>query len=276
VSIEVATAEDQAGNPAPIDVAALRQAARDQLSRAEIFARPEPDRGVAKGGVARVRIEVGLEEVRVEKKAAARAGIRLRIDVRPSGSTAPHWSEDVQAGSETTYDIASKTDRNVVFGKLASRTIQDLLVAYIDRQKVWLAASQDLHRILTSDAGELRLEAIRAVGERRIAGEGATLLGLLEDPEEAIRDAALGALIELRDRRAVSVLGKSRSMRDRREMRKILDAMATLGGEEAADYLSFVADAHEDEEIRNMAKEAQQRLKRKQESLTQKRRSEGE
>jgi hypothetical protein len=39
-------------------------------------------------------------------------------------------------------------------------------------------------------------------------------------------------------------------------MRKIIDALASLGGQEATDYLSFVADAHEDEEIRNMAKAA--------------------
>jgi hypothetical protein len=51
-------------------------------------------------------------------------------------------------------------------------------------------------------------------------------------------------------------------MRDRREMRKILDAIAMLGGQEAAEYLSFVADAHEDEEIRQMAKQALERLKR--------------
>jgi len=39
-------------------------------------------------------------------------------------------------------------------------------------------------------------------------------------------------------------------------MRKILDAIATLGGGEARDYLSFVAETHDDEEIRTMAAEA--------------------
>jgi len=61
--------------------------------------------------------------------------------------------------------------------------------------------------------------------------------------------------------RAVPALTKAKSMKDRREMRKIIDALAALGGQEAADYLSFVADAHEDEEIRNMAKAALARLK---------------
>jgi HEAT repeat protein len=83
-----------------------------------------------------------------------------------------------------------------------------------------------------------------------------TLIALLSDDEETIRDAALGALVELHDARAVPALTKTKSMKDRREMRKIIDALAALGGQEASDYLDFVANAHEDEEIRNMAKAA--------------------
>ena len=52
-------------------------------------------------------------------------------------------------------------------------------------------------------------------------------------------------------------------MRDQREMRKILDAIAVLGGHEAAEYLGFVADGHDDPEIREMAAEAKKRLLRK-------------
>ena len=33
-------------------------------------------------------------------------------------------------------------------------------------------------------------------------------------------------------------------------MRKIIEAIAILGGQEADDYLSFVASSHDDEEIR--------------------------
>jgi hypothetical protein len=61
----------------------------------------------------------------------------------------------------------------------------------------------------------------------------------------------------------VSVLAEQRSMRDKREMRKILDAIALLGGDEAADYLAFVADGHEDAEIRQLASEARKRLARR-------------
>jgi hypothetical protein len=91
------------------------------------------------------------------------------------------------------------------------------------------------------------------------------LLDLLQHDHEATRDAALGALIALRERQAVARLTRNRSLRDRREMRKILEAVAILGGEEARDYLSFVADGHEDEEIRKLAADAKGRLERRQE-----------
>jgi HEAT repeat protein len=143
---------------------------------------------------------------------------------------------------------------------LAERAVGDLLAGYVARQKLWSAKSQALHAVLAAP-GELRLEAIRVAEARKLRDEVPTLVALLSDDEETIRDAALGALVELRDPRAVPALTKTKSMKDRREMRKIIDALAALGGQEAADYLSFVADAHEDEEIRNMAKAALVRLR---------------
>ena len=96
------------------------------------------------------------------------------------------------------------------------------------------------------------------------------MLDLLENPNESVRDAALGALIQIGDRRAVSALTKSRSLHDRREMRKIIEAIATLGGDEALDYLSFVAASHDEEEIRALAAAAKQRLERRQQASADK------
>ena len=90
-----------------------------------------------------------------------------------------------------------------------------------------------------------------------------TLLKLLSDDEEPIRDAALGALIAMRDRRAVRELTRTRSLRDRREMRKIIEAISILGGQEADEYLSFVAATHDDDEIRAEAAAARARMQKR-------------
>jgi hypothetical protein len=259
VQVQDMTADDALPAGARVDADALTAQVRERLRAAGIFTAGGPDAGA--GPVARVRIELALEEVHVEKKAAMHAVVRVRIDARPSDAAQPHWNEDVQGASETTYPLEPTPDRKALAGKLASRTIGDLVDGYVARQRLWRGSATEVRRALETDAGELTIEAIRAVGERRLTDDVPALLKLLSDPEESVRDAALGALVELRERRAVSEIARQRSMRDKREMRKIIDAIATLGGDEAADYLSFVADTHDDEEIRQMAKRALERLK---------------
>ncbi len=253
-----------------LDVAALSAEVQAQLRGAGIFAAGIPPNAAASTPgaptrtTARVRIEIGLEEVETPQKSAARAGTRLRIDTRPADVAQSHWHEDVTASSETIFENTPGVKRSAIFQKLVSRTVFDLLAAYVAKQKLWTGSPASVHAVAVADAGEeFRVEAIAAIGERRIMSEVPTLLALLTNDYETIRDAALGALVQMRERKAVTELARSRSMRDAREMRKILDAISVLGGQEAADYLDFVASGHEDEEIRNMAKQAQQRLKRR-------------
>jgi hypothetical protein len=189
--------------------------------------------------------------------------VRFRVDTRPSGNVQQHWNEDVQAGAEATYVVPPEPDYPAMANRIAERSIMDLVDGYLDRQRVWRAEGPALRKTLTTGAVDLRIEAIRAVATRRLTGEVPALLQLLSNEEETVRDAALGALVELHDRRAVSEIARQRSMRDRREMRKIIDAIGTLGGQEAIDYLSFVAEGHDEEEIRQMAKQALERIKRK-------------
>jgi hypothetical protein len=243
-----------------VDREALEQKARSQLLQAGIFAGETPESTRPGSAVARMRITLSMELVRADGKAAARASVGLNVSTRPDGVAPSHFGEDVQASAEMLYDQEAQSDKKGVLQRLAERVVGDLLAAYVARQKLWSAKPKALHAVLAAP-GELRLEAIRVTAARGLREEVPSLVALLSDDEETIRDAALGALVELRDPRAVPALTKAKSMKDRREMRKIVDALAALGGQEAADYLSFVADAHEDEEIRNMAKAALVRLR---------------
>jgi hypothetical protein len=260
ISVEQAVPRDDGAPGVQLDVRALEGRARTTLAKSGLFA-AAGDGGVAPA--ARVRVQVALEDVSAGEKAAARAVLRLRVDVRPSDAVPRRWHEDVEAGAEVPYSPAAKPDVAALFQKLVGRALDDLLRAYVGRLKLWAGDPAALAGALNADGGELRIEAIHAIAERKMAGEAPALLKLLEDQDEVVRDAALGALVELHDRRAVAVLAQQRSMRDRREMRKILDAIALLGGDEAADYLGFVADGHEDPEIRALAADARKRLLRR-------------
>ena len=146
---------------------------------------------------------------------------------------------------------------------LVMRITGDLIEGVAVRRRLQDGSPSALHAALIADGGELREEAIRIVGERQLRDEVPTLLKLLSADEEPIRDAALGALIAMRERRAVRELTQSRSLRDRREMRKIIEAISVIGGQEADEYLSFVAATHDDDEIRAEAAAARARMQRR-------------
>jgi len=272
VSLRDLTTPEGAAVTVAVDPADVEHAlAARLLASGIVIERPASPDGAqgASPAVARLRGEFALDGAEVPGKALARAVVRLQLDTRPSDAPGA-IEEQLQGQGEQTYAVPKGAARDAVvalrrdvFTRLVQRIAGDLLDGVIARRKLESAPPQAIHTALTADAGELREEAIRLVGQRQLRGEVPRLLELLTDNDEATRDAALGALITLKDPRAVATLTKSRSLRDRREMRKIIEAISILGGEEALDYLSFVAESHDDEEIRTQAAQARQRLLRR-------------
>ena len=258
---------DIQGDPNPtddaprIDAAAVAERVRAFMATSGLVAPARPDGG-AGGAVLRVLGRVGAEVVTAEKKGLCRAAVQLGLSTRPSDSPGA-VSEDLSALGEERFEVGPTVDRQQLAQKLTERTAVDLLAGLAARARLRRATPGELHAVIVGDGGlELRQEALRTVGERKIAAEAPTLLSLLNASDEPIRDAALGALILLRDQRAVTQLTRDRSFHDRREMMKILDAISLIGGDEARDYLAFVAQSHDDQEIRDVAKAASERMLR--------------
>ncbi len=271
--------------PSSIDFDRLQDELRARLAASGLFT---PADAGAPSAVVRVRADVALDGAEVEDKGVARAAVRLRFDTRPSDAPGA-IEEDLAGEGEQVYPIQGKVaakargakahpgvgsapaepgpeEKRALFARLALRVAGDLIDGFAARQKLATAPESAIRAALRADGGELQEQAIRVAGERKLRDEVPALLDLLDNPSESVRDAALGALIQIGDRRAVTALTKSRSLHDRREMRKIIEAIATLGGDEALDYLSFVAASHDDEEIRALAAAAKQRLERHQQA----------
>jgi hypothetical protein len=242
----------------PVDLAAK---AKKVLDDAQVFASPEVSRATAQ-----VSLTIDVFAVAETSPPEMGAKVHLRITVRPSGAPT-RFAEDVEALGQVPMASQDANGARAAFQRLAERTVGDLLLAYVARQKLWEGRPSDIAAALQSAEGDVRVEALRIVAARSLRDTIPTVLGLLSDDDENVRDAALGTLVALHEPGAVKVLAQSRQMRDAREMRKILDAMATLGGREAQDYLSFVAETHDDEDIRDMAKAALIRLEQHAESI---------
>ena len=240
-----------------LDEIQLATKLRSVLEGAAVFASPEVRRPAA-----HVSLEAELSSTDAADTTEIVAKVRLRITVRPASVAPARFSEDVAAVGQAPLAAGEVDGVQSAFQQLAERTAGDLLLAYAARLKLWQGDAREIAAALQSDDNESRMEALHVVGSHKLREQIPTVLRLLSDEDEGVRDAALGTLVVLRERSAVKALAESHQMRDTREMRKILDAIATLGGQEARDYLSFVAETHDDEEIRTMAKAALDRLSR--------------
>lgn len=236
---------------------------RDQLLATGLFAPTGP--------AASFRARIGTEVVEAGAAGEARAVVGLQLD-DGRGDLPDGVSFKLEGRGSERYGIpkhahqgldAAAPNRAAILNRLALRIAGDLIDGYLARRQLDRGPPAAVHAALQADGGALRDDAIRAVGERKLRDEVPTLLKLLSDPDEPTRDAALGSLIALGDRRAVSELTRTRSLRDRHEMHKIIEAIAILGGQEADQYLSFVAATHDDDEIRAEAAAARARLQRR-------------
>jgi hypothetical protein len=245
------------GQPIGVDVQTTQEKIHSILDGAGLFAP-----GQAKRPSAQATLQAELIDATSSSEPALGVKVRFRVVLRPADSATAHFAEDAEAMGEVPLPGGDAAKARVAFQRLLDRTSEDVVRSYVARQKLWQAAPAEIASALDSADNDFRLEALRIVAARKLPGQTEKLLRLLSDEDENVRDAALGTVVALRERRAVKVLTQSRSMRDTREMQKILSALAVLGGAEARDYLSFVAQNHDDDEVRAMAKQALEDLDR--------------
>ena len=258
VEVKPIAAAEIGGRRLALDRGRLAVKVTDVLQRAGIFAKP---------GSRPATVAVELEALPFTQGSAEAielgVKLRLRMTVRPEGTASARFNDDLVAVGQAPLEALDGDATLTTVQRLAERTAEDLLQLYVARQRLWVGDGHAVASALAASDSDLRVEAIRVVAARQLRELVPKLVQLLDDEEEGVRDAALGALVTLRERSAVKVLAKSRQMRDAREMRKLLDAIASLGGGEAQEYLAFVAETHDDEEIRGMAKAALDRMTRR-------------
>jgi hypothetical protein len=308
VRVSDGTAADQPGAGAATEAELLeaglaglkKSGVAVELSKDGPAGREGQEKKEARPGDFRLRLEVRLEEIApspdTEGKGVMRALLRGRL--LALGEHGPRVPENQGTGSgdqaggdkPAPGPVITRFEQEAVAEKVylggatkvprdawaahARRAVQDTACA-LGTQLGLLSAPREvlLKTLGRKDADpDLRGVAIQLAGLRKEKAAVPILVEMLKDPDGEVRDRAIGALIEIGDKSAVKPLAASATFQDTYELGKILEAVASLGGDEAKSYLSFVAAGHQNEIIRGEAKVAlshlEQREQREQEART--------
>jgi hypothetical protein len=105
--------------------------------------------------------------------------------------------------------------------------------------------------------------SLELVAERRVAAGFDRALALLQSKDAGIRAAALRALVALKDPRAIAPLAEMADFTSNEELRTVIEAVTAIGGDEAAEFLEYVATGHSDADLRSRAQEGLERIGRR-------------
>ena len=209
---------------------------------------------------ARLRVACGVELGTAAGRGhgqVARGAVALRLEWRDDSEALPLEERDACEVSLGTTEL--------------SEAAQRALACAVAAGTAGLAAKEMVRRgdpatvlaALASSDPTLRAVALAAVGERHVGAAVPRLLEMLGSSDVLVRDGAIGALVALREPRAVPALTHMARFDDIDTMRRVIDAVDTIGGDETRSFLELVASGHEMPEMRALASQALDRLNRR-------------
>lgn len=119
----------------------------------------------------------------------------------------------------------------------------------------------ELVKALGSEDKRARSYAVKVLSDRKNPAAVPPLLEQLKDDDLDVVRVAIGALVELKDLRAVPAMIDASHARDNLFQREVVFALSAIGGEEAEAYLFTMAQGHDEPVIRASAQQALDELK---------------
>jgi hypothetical protein len=246
-------------SPAIVDRADVTRRVAAALRKGGFEVPPEVERGAGERG---------------QKDWRCRAEVAAAAEGQGAGSVAHAWAqiecslpevsaEPLSARALGDQPLSGEGDAKAKLQTLAARLAEDTTALVVKQERLRTGPVAELQRALADPDADVRRQAVRAAAQRRAREAVPALINLLDDSEADLHDMALGALADIADPNAVKPLTSRVKFQDTEELRKILDPVAAMGGEEARAFLEFVASGHEDADIRKLARRALERMERR-------------
>ena len=149
--------------------------------------------------------------------------------------------------------------RTTVGAKIVRRGLIATTDTLIQQIRLLVSPPSEVIAALGAKDRRLVLAAMAIAASRRLEASVPLMSKLLRNEDSEIADRAIGVLVDIGDRRAVRPLTRLAEFSDTEKLAKVIDAVAALGGNEAREYLEFVAVGHPDADIRDIAAQALKR-----------------
>lgn len=131
-----------------------------------------------------------------------------------------------------------------------------------DKETLRQAPNEEVVSALAGDDLDAAMWALELIGDRKLSEALDAVIAKLQSKAPEVRDTAIGTLVALGDPRAVDALAAIAEPSDHDLMNMILEAVSAIGGDDAVEYLEFIASGHPDDEIKDRAEEGLQRLRK--------------
>lgn len=165
---------------------------------------------------------------------------------------------------ERTLEPGSHEDLDGLMATQAALAVEAAGEGLLAKEEVRAGPDASVAKVLENPEQnpELTLWALEVVRSQKRSALFDDVVALLDAKNPDVRETAVGVLLALGDPRAVPYLTEKAEMGDRLHLFAVIEAVSTLGGEEAVDFLEFLASGHPDAEVRQRAKDGLERLER--------------
>lgn len=160
---------------------------------------------------------------------------------------------------------AERTVGQEALDELAAAATRALGESLIAKERLRQASHAELLSALSVGLGEtdMKIWALQLSAQRNLREAVPAAIEALASEDEALRATATSVLVEFGDPRAVPAIINDVDFADHDELRVAIEAACAIGGEEAEEFLEFVATGHSEQELRQHARENLELLRRK-------------
>lgn len=179
------------------------------------------------------------------------------IETRVTNTGAIPLTSHIDATLEEVPEGAVLDDATYV--KHLKRAVADSIKAIDEQAAVLYSANTTLINALETKERDVRMAAIRTLGERKATDAVEPLCGVLRREKNEVGQATIGALVMIDDEKAVPCIIQWAGSDDRRLV-LILDPLASIGGQESQAFLEMIASGHDSHAVKTAAETSLRRI----------------